>query len=143
MKSEGERAGRPEAEIDLAQLEKLAGIACTVQEAASVLGVSKRTLARRLQEPEYQRVWQDGHNKGNVSLRRMQWTKAQSNSPASVAMLIHLSKHRLGQSEKSVVELRGADGGPIAFDFSRLDSLSIEEITFLAGIIEKLSSGSN
>ena len=121
MKSERKKPGRREAAIDLAQLEKLAALACTVEEAATVLDVSKRTLLRRLREPKYKRVWEGGRNKGNISLRRLQWTKAQSNAPSSVAMVIHLSKHRLGETDKSLVEMTGKDGGPIqTADWSQL-----------------------
>ena len=105
--------GRPKAAVDIGQLEKLAGLACTIEEAASFFGLSKRTFLRRLEEPEYKRAWEDGRNKGNVSLRRLQWARAQSDSASSVAMIIHLSKHRLGQTDKSLVEMTGKNGGPI------------------------------
>ena len=121
MKSDRKKPGRREAVIDVVQLEKLAALACTIEQAASVLDVSKRTLLRRLREPKYKRIWEDGLNKGNVSLRRLQWTKALANTPASVAMVIHLSKHRLGETDKSLVEMTGKDGGPIqTVDWSQL-----------------------
>jgi len=107
------KPGRPKATIDVAQLGKLAGLACTIEEAASFLGISKRTLLRRLQERKYQRAWEDGLNKGNISLRRLQWAKANGDSASAVAMIIHLSKHRLGQTDKSAIEMTGASGGPI------------------------------
>lgn len=112
-KAEPKANGRPRAGIDVDQLEKLGGLACTIEEAASFLGVSKNTLLRRLKEPKYRMAWEDGLNKGNVSLRRLQWAKANSDSASSVAMIIHLSKHRLGQTDKSLVEMTGHGGGPI------------------------------
>lgn len=105
--------GRPKSSIDIDKLEQLAMISCTQEEAASVLGVSKRTLLRRIQEPKYRRAWEDGVNKGNASLRRLQWAKAQSAAASSVPMIIHLSKHRLGQTDKSLIEMTGKNGGPI------------------------------
>lgn len=105
--------GRPRSDVDIVQLEKLAGLACTIEEAAAFLGVSKNTLLRRLKERKYRRAWEDGLSKGNVSLRRLQWAKANSDSSSSVAMIIHLSKHRLGQTDKSLVEMTGRGGGPI------------------------------
>jgi hypothetical protein len=38
---------RPEAKIDLAELEKLCGMQCTDQEIAAFFGVSTRTIERR------------------------------------------------------------------------------------------------
>ena len=113
MKTEKPKRGRPASAIDIEQLEKLAGLACTIEEAAAFFGVSKRTLLRRLEEPKYKRVWDDGLLKGNVSLRRKQWALAQSDSPSAVTMLLHLSRHRLGQNDKSLVEMTGKNGGPL------------------------------
>lgn len=113
MKAERKMRGRPASAVDLEQLEKLAGLACTIEEAAAFLGVSKRTLLRRLEDPKYKKVWEEGLLKGNVSLRRKQWALAQSDSPSAVTMLLHLSRHRLGQNDKSLVEMTGKNGGPL------------------------------
>jgi hypothetical protein len=113
MKREKPKRGRPASAIDLEQLEKLAGLACTIEEAAAFFGVSKRTLLRRLEDPKVKRVWDDGLLKGNLSLRRKQWAIAQSDSPSAITMLLHLSKHRLGQNDKTLVEMTGKNGGPL------------------------------
>ena len=113
MKAEKKTRGRPASAVDIEQLEKLAGLACTIEEAAAFLGVSKRTLLRRLEDPKYKRAWDEGLLKGNVSLRRKQWALAQSDSPSAVTMLLHLSRHRLGQTDKSLVEMTGKNGGPL------------------------------
>lgn len=141
MKSAREKAGRPEAKIDLRQLEKLAMLACTVEEAASFLGVSKRTLLRHLEEPDCEAVWERGLRKGNVSLRRLQWKHASGTGSAAVQMAIHLSKHRLGETDKSLIEVSGRDGGPIAImDAAKLAALTDEELALLERTFTKLSA---
>lgn len=125
--------GRPASAIDIEQLEKLAGLACTIEEAAAFLGVSKRTLLRRLEDPKYKRVWGEGLLKGNVSLRRKQWALAQSDSPSAVTMLLHLSRHRLGQNDKSLVEMTGKNGGPL--QILDLANVSHEELVAKAAAI--------
>lgn len=134
------KRGRPEARIDTRQLEKLAMLACTVEEAAAFLGVSKRTLLRRLEEPDCKGAWEVGRNKGNVSLRRLQLKHAQGTGSAAVAMTIHLSKHRLGENDKSLLELSGKGGGPIPImDAAKLASLTDTELSLLERLFDKLS----
>lgn len=113
MKTEKKKRGRPESSVDIDTLERLAGLDCTIDEAAAVLRVSKRTLLRRLENPKFRRAWDEGRLKANVSLRRRQWTVANSDAPQAAAMLLHLCKTRLGQTDKSIVEMSGRDGGPI------------------------------
>ena len=126
MKTEKPKRGRPASAVDLDQLEKLAGLACTIEEAAAFLGVSKRTLLRRLEDPKCKKVWEEGLLKGNVSLRRKQWALAQSDSPSAVTMLLHLSRHRLGQNDKSLVEMTGKNGSPL--QILDLSNVSHEEL---------------
>lgn len=113
MKANKKKRGRPESSVDADTLERLAGLDCTVEEAAAVLRVSKRTLLRRLEIPKYRRAWDEGRLKANVSLRRRQWAVANSDTPQATAMLLHLCKTRLGQTEKALVEMTGRGGGPI------------------------------
>lgn len=127
------KRGRPEAAIDTDTLEKLAGLACTIEEAAAVLKISKRTLLRRLENPKYKRVWEEGLAKANVSLRRRQWAVAMSDSASAVTMLLHLSKHRLGQNDKSIVEMTGKNGGPV--QLLELAGMSREELVAKAAAL--------
>ena len=46
---------RPEAKIDLVELEKLCGMQCTDEEIAAFFGVSKRTIERRRKVDEVPR----------------------------------------------------------------------------------------
>jgi hypothetical protein len=121
MENDRKKRGRPKSAVDIEQLEKLAGLACTIEEAAAFLGISKRTLLRRLEDPRFKQVWEDGLLKGNVSLRRRQWAIAQSDSPSAVTMLLHLSRFRLGQHDKSLVEITGKNSGPLqVFDLANM-----------------------
>jgi len=80
-------------DIDLGQLEELAHIQCTQEEAAAVLGISQPTLNRRLKQKEYREAWEHGRARGRSSLRRRQWEKN------SDTMLIWLGKQILGQRD--------------------------------------------
>lgn len=119
--------GRPVKNIDQAQVEKLAGIGCTLEEMAVVLDCAENTLRRR-----FGRAIKAGRLNANASLRRTQWqtatgtattktvkvapdgatvtTTTEGRAP-SAAMQIWLGKQLLGQKEK--VEASGPNGGPI------------------------------
>jgi hypothetical protein len=81
--------------IDLDELEELAGLNCTLAEAAAWFGVSASTLGRRLKEPAYRAVWERGAGKGRVNLRRAQLNLAERSSQ----MAIFLGRQILGQSD--------------------------------------------
>jgi hypothetical protein len=105
--------GKPEIEITADELSKLARLHCTVSEAASFFKCSKRTLQRRLAEPELKAAWQEGRKFALLSLRRLQWRHASGTGNGAVQMTIHLSKHWLGETEKVLNEVTGKDGGPL------------------------------
>jgi predicted transcriptional regulator len=83
---------RPKLKIDEKQVEGLAGINCTVEEIASVLGCSKDTLERR-----FAAAIKRGRHNGKSSLRRMMWEKAKE---GNITMMIWLSKQLLGYTDK-------------------------------------------
>jgi hypothetical protein len=99
--------GRKRVFIDQGILKALAEIQCTVEEAAAVLGVSKRLLLRRFEDANFKAIWETGQAVGRVSLRRLQFRHAKMPNSAGVQMTIHLSKHHLGQTEKAALELSG------------------------------------
>lgn len=70
---------RPKKEIDLKQLEALAGLQCTDEEMAAVLGISVDTIGRRKQAKKggFAEAYKRGKEKGKTSLRRLQWQAAQ------------------------------------------------------------------
>jgi len=55
---------RPEAKIDLAELEKLAGMQCTNDEIAAFFGVSTRTIERRSRAKSFRDAIEQGKAKG-------------------------------------------------------------------------------
>lgn len=87
-------AGRPKKKIDYQTVEKLANIQCTQEEISNFLGISTRTLQK---DKEFLRIYKKGLENGKMSLRRMQFKKA---NDGNVSMLIWLGKQYLGQTEK-------------------------------------------
>lgn len=84
------------------QFEDLCYIQCTQAEICNVLDVDPDTLANKLQEHYgmgYSEAYKKFSDGGKMSLRRMQFRKAQEGSNT---MLIWLGKQYLGQSEKIV-----------------------------------------
>lgn len=87
-------AGRPKFIIDYEQVEKLASIHCTQQEIATFLGCSVDTLQH---DEKFSAIYKKGLETGKMSLRRLQWKKAQD---GNTTMLIWLGKNLLGQKDK-------------------------------------------
>lgn len=87
-------AGRPKKKIDYQTVEKLANIQCTQEEISNFLGISTRTLQK---DKEFLRIYKKGLENGKMSLRRMQFKKA---NDGNVSMLIWLGKQYLGQTDK-------------------------------------------
>jgi len=110
--------GRPRIEIDKDILKALASVGATEEEICAGLiatgtQLDLRTLKRRLQEPTYRQIWDQGKGEFKLSLRRLQFRHAKMPNSAGVTMTIHMSKHQLGETEKSLVELTGKNGGAI------------------------------
>ncbi|MCC8963757.1 hypothetical protein H8A95_15915 [Bradyrhizobium sp. Pear76] len=113
-KKEPKPMGRPPVKIDIDQLEKLGAIHATTEEVAAVFGCTKRTILNRFKdEPELKLAYENGKEKGKLSLRRLQWRHASGTGSGAVNMTIHLSKHWLKETDKAAVELSGPKGGPI------------------------------
>jgi len=89
---EKKKVGRPKIEINEDQLEKLSSILCTMEEMASFFSCSVDTLERNFAD-----TIKKGKDKGRMSLRRLQFEKAQS---GNTTMLIWLGKQLLGQRDK-------------------------------------------
>jgi hypothetical protein len=81
-----------EPDVPLEMIERLAAICCTMNEIASVTGLSVDTLERRFAE-----IIKNGRNIGKASLRREQFRMALSGNPT---MLVWLGKQILGQKDK-------------------------------------------
>lgn len=107
------KGGRPPVKIDLAELEKLAQLGCTQDEAAAWFGVSRQTLSTRMTKAEYRDIWDRGQGKAKISLRRHQFKLAEKNA----TMAIFLGKNMLGQTDKQEHIHTDPDGGPPTFTF--------------------------
>jgi hypothetical protein len=100
--------GRKPIDIDLVELEKLAMLHCTQVEVAAWLDVTQKTVSVKLAQKRYAEVWERGWAKGNISLRRHQFQRAEAGDKT---MLIWLGKQWLGQQDRQ--EITGKDGGPV------------------------------
>ena len=88
--------GRPKKyNIDVDQVEKLAGLGCTNIEIASFFGVGEHVIRKG-----YAENIAKGKDNGKIRLRQWQMKSAQK---GNVAMLIWLGKQMLGQSDKQEI----------------------------------------
>ena len=98
---------KPLNDLDLSRVEAMMKIHCTKEEISSVLGMSTRTLDRRLKElgqENFDTLYKKNRAHGNESLRRMQWRQADE---GNTAMQIWLGKQYLGQQDKQQLEHQG------------------------------------
>jgi predicted DNA-binding transcriptional regulator AlpA len=90
---------------------RAASIGCTVEDIATLLGLSRKTIYNHMeQDPELAEAMDRGRGMGRASLRRMQWEKAEV---GDTSMLIWLGKVLCGQRDSPVVAVTGANGGPV------------------------------
>jgi hypothetical protein len=87
----------------LAMIQRLAAIACTMEEIGAVTGLSVDTLERRYAEPI-----KKGRELGKASLRRELWRLAMN---GNLGAQIWLSKQHLGMREQH--EFSGPGGGAV------------------------------
>lgn len=76
----------------------------------SGLQIDDATLKRRMSEPTYRRVRDDARASGRVRLRSAMYRIALAAGPKDgpgCNVLIHLSKHELGMTDKAALELSG------------------------------------
>jgi hypothetical protein len=126
---------RPKVKIDLIELEKLATLQCTEEEIAAYLGISARTLQRRLRVAKFGDIVERARAKGRVSVRRNLFRLANS---GNIAAAIFLSKNLLGYRDVVNTEHTGMGGGPIQIAARPdLSQLSDEELQQLRAITDK------
>lgn len=92
------KGGRPKKDINYDLVESLAGIFCTQEEIANIIGVSLRTLQR---DERFGVIYKQSMESAKSSLRRFQFKSAQN---GSVPMQIWLGKQYLGQEEKKYLD---------------------------------------
>ena len=90
------RLGQAKAIIDLAELEKLAGLNCTDEEIAAWFNVSQKTIQRHKKGAEFANTLERGRAKGRVSIRREQFSLLKK---GNATMGIWLGKQLLGQRD--------------------------------------------
>ena len=126
---------RPEAKIDLVELEKLCIMQCTDDEIAAFFGVSMRTIVRRRQVAKFRDVMDRAKAKGRVSVRRNLFRLANA---GNIAAAIFLAKNLLGYRDVVNTEHSGPDGSPILIATKPNHSqLSDEELRQLREIADK------
>ena len=88
--------GRPKKyNIDVEQVEKLAGLGCTNIEIASFFGCDESLIRK-----SYSEYIAKGRDSGKIRLRQYQWASAKK---GNVVMLIWLGKQILGQTDKQEI----------------------------------------
>ena len=126
--------GRPEAKIDLNELEKLAGMQCTDEEIAAFFGISTKTITRRRKNAKFNDLLEHAA-KGRVSVRRNLFRLANN---GNIAAAIFLAKNLLGYRDVVANEHTGAAGGPIRIAARPdLAQLTDEELRQLRAIADK------
>lgn len=91
---------RPRKNISQSQFETLCGIGCTKTEICAVFDCDEKTLTawcKRTYKMGFSEAYKTRRDKGNASLRRLQFKEAEK---GNVTMLIWLGKQWLGQTEK-------------------------------------------
>lgn len=124
---------RPEAKIDLVELEKLCNMQCTDEEIAAFFGVNKRTIMRRRKVAKFSDIMDRAKAKGRVSVRRNLFR--QSNN-GNIAATIFLAKNLLGYRDVVNTEHTGLAGGPIQIsakpDYSQLSDEELKQLRVIA-----------
>jgi hypothetical protein len=101
---------RPEARVNLEELEKLCAMQCTDEEIAAYFGVSTRTIERRRKVRGFRETIERGRAKGRVSVRRQLFKLA---SNGNLGATIFLAKNLLGYRDVTATEHSGPAGGPM------------------------------
>lgn len=105
--------------VKVSEIRRLSGLMCTPREAAGFLGIREKTFLEMIRVDEAaKKAWEEGCQIGKVGLRRKQFRLADTSAP----MAIFLGRNYLGQSDVTIVQHSGPEGGPITtMDLSNLD----------------------
>lgn len=103
--------GRKKIDIDLEEVETLAGLGFSEEEIAISLGVSQDTIDRRKKDTA---DFADAIKRGKAKAKRKVTSKLMEKIEAGdLGAIIWYEKTRLGFSDKQTVEHTGKDGGAI------------------------------
>lgn len=112
----------------LRDIEGLASIHATEEEAAAVLDIALSTFKNWLKRKDVSRAWDGGKAKGRATLRRLQVQEAMK---GNITMLIWLGKQLLGQRDITRNEVTGAGGQSLGLDLGA-DTLATLAREFIA-----------
>lgn len=102
------RTGRPRAEINQTEFEKLCAMQCTEDEVLAWFNINESTLNRwckRTYKETFAEVFRKKKEGGKISLRRRQWHLAEK----SATMAIFLGKNYLGQRDERQIAVENID----------------------------------
>jgi len=124
---------RPEANIDIVELEKLCSMQCTDEEIAAFFGVSSRTIERRRKVERFRVIMDNAKAKGRISVRRNLFRLSAN---GNIAASIFLAKNLLGYRDVVNNEHSGVAGGPIQIaarpNFSQLTDAELSQLRAIA-----------
>src|SRR5436309_2106336 len=124
---------RPEANIDIVELEKLCSMQCTDDEIAAFFGVSSRTIERRRKVERFRVIMDNAKAKGRISVRRNLFRLSAN---GNIAASIFLAKNLLGYRDVVNSEHSGPAGGPIQIaarpNFSQLTDAELSQLRAIA-----------
>jgi len=112
--------GRPAKDIDPEMVRKLAKLGATQDEIGEWFGCSRSVISERFGSD-----FELGRSQSKISLRRLQWKAARG---GSTAMLIHLGKTYLGQSDRLDLTTKGEGIGTtvVILPALELDAMNAE-----------------
>lgn len=97
--------GRKKIEIDLTEVERLAGLGLTLEEVSLSLGISERTLySNKAQNAEVAEAIKRGQTRANTEVASVLFNKAKDGDMTAV---IWWEKTRAGRSDKLAVDHSG------------------------------------
>ena len=131
---------RPRIEIDIAEIERLAGLGLTREEIALCIGVSETTIYNRQRESE---VFEAAIKSGRANAARDISNKLFELAKAGdMTAIIWYEKTRCGRTDKVAHELTGKDGGPIAITAVAQEQAAQQIVEWRRQQMSALSNGS-
>lgn len=108
------RKTKPRIEIDLAKVESLAAIGCTIEEIAASLGISDKTIYRRMQEQksELSAALTRGRAKGIANVENALYKKAMEGDVGAIKFYL-CNRAPDSWSSMNKIEMTGKNGAPI------------------------------
>lgn len=116
------KTGRPLAEIDKDQFEKLCGIQATGSEIADWFMIDQDTLmawCKRTYKQPFSEIFRQKRSRGKISLRRSLWQGALEEK--NVVCRLFLAKNHLGMSDNGMDD--DGEENDLSLDFTRRENI--------------------